>query len=36
MSAFYDRQRQASGESDPSAAGYRRESLTNLFGETAW
>jgi integrase len=34
--AFHDRQRQASGASGPPAAAYRRESLTNLFGEGAW
>jgi integrase len=34
--AFHDRQRQSSGASGPSAAAYRRESLSTLFGEGAW
>jgi site-specific recombinase XerC len=34
--AFHDRRRKAPGAPEPSAASYRPESLTTLFGETTW
>jgi integrase len=34
--AFHDRQRRAPGTAPPPSPGYRRESLTTLFGEQAW